>query len=270
MIETGNSSLSDSKEEIGYLNLCRTAVTDEESFSKFRSNREYQRVLEHVGYSLAKKYIVEIEKRRRLDRNAIKELRKLSEVGNPATFKFKKYGHTSPTVLRYVKVQSDLEMLFGKLSNFTVTEIGVGFGGQASVLGILSGVKNMNLYDLPEVLKLAGKFIKSQKIKFDINFCDGRNPKSVKSDLLISNYAFSELNSEVQAAYMKNVILHAERGYITWNALSFAKLGGYSLGEILRMIPNSNSISEIPSTSPSNSIIVWGAPDEEIAKLLIS
>jgi hypothetical protein len=37
-------------------------------------------------------------------------------------------------------------------------------------------------------------------------------------DLVISNYAFSELPSELQTRYIEKIILKAKRGYLTINS----------------------------------------------------
>ena len=83
-------------------------------------------------------------------------------------------------------------------------------------------------------------------------------PEYFNSDLLISNDAFSELSREIQDLYLKNVVLNAKRGYITWNSWSSTYLGGYSLAELVRVIPNSQIIPEKPLTGKENAIIVWG------------
>jgi putative sugar O-methyltransferase len=159
--------------------------------------------------------------------------------------------------LRYVKVAVEIENLFGSLDNKIVTEIGGGYGAQAI---IISNVHNLNKYvifDLPEVSALAYKFCSEIYPENNINFLDGRFPSEVHSDFLISNYAFSELNKEIQEQYLRLVILKAKHGYITWNDLSYSKLGGFSLPQLLEIIPDSRIIPEVPLTSENNQILIW-------------
>jgi putative sugar O-methyltransferase len=157
-----------------------------------------------------------------------------------------------------LKVHTDLERNFGSLKNFTIVEIGIGFGGQASLISLLDKPLSYIYYDIPPVLELAQKFTKELNVPGNFTFIDGRNPKPSKPDLVISNYAFSELNRDVQDQYLKNVVLSSPRGYITWNNLSAENFGGYSLAELIRLIPNSQIHPEKPNTSESNAIIVWG------------
>jgi len=179
-------------------------------------------------------------------------------VGEPRKFKFKPYGIFSPTLLRYLKVYTDLEKNFGSLKNLNIAEIGIGFGGQASCISLLSKPLSYTFYDIPPVLELTQKFMKEIAAPGNFTFFDGRNPEPFDPDLVISNYAFSELNRDLQDKYLKNVVLKSTRGYITWNNLSEQILGGYSLAELIRVIPNSQIRPEIPNTSECNSIIVWG------------
>ena len=87
---------------------------------------------------------------------------------------------------------------------------------------------------------------------------DGRSPEFSEVDLVISNFAFSELRPSVQDAYLRNVILNSKRGYMTMNTLAQAYFGGLSQAELLRRIPNSQILPEKPLSAPGNLIIYWG------------
>jgi hypothetical protein len=77
-------------------------------------------------------------------------------------------------------------------------------------------------------------------------------------DLVISNYAFTELTREIQDVYLKKVILNSKRGYITYNEISPDSFRSYKRDELLKIIPNSRIIEEVPLTHPKNCIIIWG------------
>ncbi len=151
-----------------------------------------------------------------------------------------------------------MELLFGKLDNFIVSEIGIGFGGQCQAISSNFPLKGYLAYDLPPVLALSKKFLGKTLNSSSVEFLDGRNPEARSSDLIISNYAFSELAREVQETYLKNVISNAKRGYITWNELAYKELGGYSIPELLSLIPGSKTLPEVPLTFANNVILVWG------------
>ena len=254
----GNSSITDSEILASYPSLCGSAAKNSEIFKKFRSSRVLVEALDHVSIEQGNDYILEILKNTSWSEKFTKVLVEIDKVGGPRKFKFRPYGTFSPTLLRYLKVYIDLEKNFGSLKNLNIAEIGIGFGGQASLISLLDKPLSYIYYDIPPVLELAQKFTKELDVPGNFTFIDGRNPKSSNPDLVISNYAFSELNRDVQDQYLKNVVLPSPRGYITWNNLSATILGGYSLAELVRLIPNSQIHPEKPNTSEGNAILVWG------------
>ena len=254
----GNSSLTDSEMLASYPSLCGLAAKNLEVFKKFRSSRVMVEALDHVSIEQGNGYISEILKSSAWSEKFSEVLVKIDKVGKPRKFRFRPYGTFSPTLIRYLKVYIDLEKNYGSLKNLNIAEIGIGFGGQASLIGLLDKPLSYTFYDIPPVLELAQKFTHELGVPGNFTFNDGRNPKGSKPDLVISNYAFSELNRDVQDQYLRNVILQSPRGYITWNGGSAETLGGYSLAELIRMIPNSQIHPEKPNTAESNAIIVWG------------
>jgi hypothetical protein len=256
--KVGNSSITDSETLATYPSLCGIAAKDIETFKKFRSSRVMFDALDHVTIEQGNSYISEILKLSVWSEKFTTVLLQIDQVGKPRKFRFKPYGTFSPTLLRYLKVYLDLEKFFGSLRNLNIVEIGIGFGGQASLIRLLSKPLSYTLYDIPPVLGLAQKFIEEIEASGNFTFLDGRNPEPSDPDLVISNYAFSELNRELQDQYLQNVVLKSARGYITWNNLSEKTLGGYSLAELIRLIPDSQIHPERPNTSECNAIIVWG------------
>jgi len=254
----GNSSITDSEMLASYPSLCESAAKNLEIFKKFRSSRVMVEALDHVSIEQGNAYISEILKYSSWSKKFTKVLVQIDKVGEPRKFLFRPYGTFSPTLLRYLKVYIDLEKNFGSLKNLNIVEIGVGFGGQASLISLLDKPLSYTYYDLPPVLELVQKFTRELEVPGNFKFIDGRNPKPSISDLVISNYAFSELTRDVQDQYLKNVVLPPPRGYITWNNLSAETFGGHSLAELIRLIPNSQIHPEKPNTSESNAIIVWG------------
>ncbi|MBR2774925.1 MAG: hypothetical protein IKD73_08080 [Selenomonadaceae bacterium] len=119
-----------------------------------------------------------------------------------------------------------------------------------------------NLVDLPEVLALAERFLTELNTAGDIRYLDGTHLyHDVPCDLLISNYAFSELAKPVQDIYIKRILSRAKAGYITWNQSALQRAGwdkGYPLEEFLPMIPGATTIPEEPLTAKGNCIVVWG------------
>jgi hypothetical protein len=252
------TSISDSSFVPDYAATFDLAACDEVYFKNFRRSISIIGVIDVVSIDQGFEYIREIKKFQEWKNSYKTTIEAVDSIGNPRTFKFGKYGTFSPTLIRYLKVHLDLTRLFGDLSSLSVSEIGIGFGGQASLIDKLGGYKSYNFFDLPPVLKLAQKFLDSTGCSRINQFHDGRDPITIESDLVVSNYAFSELARDIQIKYLERVILRAKRGYITWNPLSSILLNGFSLAELVRMIPNSEIMEESPYTGNGNVILFWG------------
>jgi putative sugar O-methyltransferase len=254
-----NTSITDSNFYSNYPFFCTTAATNEKIFREFRTYKEIIDVLDHVTIEQANQYLVEILKFSNWEKNFSLALNQIDSIGKPFSYKFKQ-GVFSPTLLRYLKTYLEIQDMFGDLHNYHISEIGVGFGGQAAVFKELSSPKTYTMYDLNPTLDLVKKFLSELNLMNDIQFMDGTNPLvgMHAPDLLISNYAFSELNRNTQDKYLENLILKSPKGYMAWNCLSQKMLDGYSLADLIRIIPMAEIVPEIPHTNDGNAIIVWG------------
>jgi len=253
-----NSSITDSAQLASYPSLCGSAARETEIFKRFRSSRIMVEALDHVSIDQGKDYISEILKNGIWQDDFSRVLLHIDSLGKPRKYRFTPYGTFSPTLLRYLKVYVEIKNHFGSLENLNIVEIGIGFGGQASLIKMLDKPASYTFYDIPPVLELTRRFIGELQLSEECKYIDGRNPVESNSDLVISNYAFSELNLELQNEYLSKVIMASPRGYITWNSLSADQLGGYSLADLIRLIPNSQLLPEYPNTSKNNAVIIWG------------
>ena len=87
-------------------------------------------------------------------------------------------------------------------------------------------------------------------------------PTNASYDLVISNYAFSEITVDEQINYINNVINKSKSGYMTCNFISdIFNLKSLTLDELLALmdLPNRKItlISEEPNTYHSNIVITW-------------
>jgi hypothetical protein len=245
------SSISDNSV---YVDFCRLAVENDEVFRKFRSCKQYREILEHVTYDLGWKYLDEALR----NGLSLKEVTMLTQenIGSPPRFTFKEIGKISPTQLRYAKVLSEIEVLFGHLTELNIAEIGVGYGGQAAQTLLRHKVNSYLLIDLPPVTELAVKFIQN-RVNVDPAILT-REIASSEIDLLISNYAFSELTRVIQEHYFKKYILESKRGYIIFNQFKIPNWDSWSWEEFLSRKKGSKILPEVPLTASGNVLIVWG------------
>ena len=124
------------------------ALKNQNAFKNFKRNYSYREILEHVSKDQGLEYLKILQKRNDgLLKKALKTVLVNDYVGNPIKFNYPDFSmQLSPTTLRYVKVASDLRILFGEnLGN--VAEIGCGYGGQALINDQLLNVSKAKLFN---------------------------------------------------------------------------------------------------------------------------
>lgn len=108
------------------------------------------------------------------------------------------------------------DYLYKKYNKVHIIEIGGGFGGLAYWIQTLTqGAFPYTIIDLEEPRKLQDACLKEWKA---IPLTDSTNGASTL--FLISNYAYSEFNAQVQEHYKKNIIEHVDGGFMIWNNLT--------------------------------------------------
>ena len=256
----GSSSIS---EKGRYPLVCYLASKDERVFSTFKRNYFYRQILEHVSQPLGAEYLDVINEYGLFSPEDWQEFSKNDLYGSPIMAAYNILGKNvtiSPTTIRYAKVLCDILAMYDVSAIKSVAEIGIGYGGQCRLIRTKLPGAAYTLIDLPEVLGLAEKYLSLYpECRENIRYVDGGHLYLDDDyDLVISNYAFSELRRDVQDMYIDKVILKSKRGYITYNPLSYKYLDGYSDDELLAKIPGSEKIDERPLTYEGNCIIVWG------------
>jgi hypothetical protein len=244
-----------------YPEICLKASQNDEVFNIFKTIPEYTQILEHTSVEFGQNYI-DIIKRDNpylLNEDCIKKFKTNDIYGGS---KLHDYGEfkISPSTLRYIKVLSDLIKIFGDLNNFKIAEIGGGYGGQCKIINDYFNIKDYHIMDIPEANSLTEKYLNTLGVN---NFRNSsiENIKAEKYDLIISNYAYTELDRELMDFYKLNVIDGADNGYITCNFIIDFAAGGqfdtYSKNELINLKPNTEIISEEPLTAPTNFVLVW-------------
>ena len=263
---SGGSSVSDDGK---YPIFCKVASQNGFLFHHFRRNEIYNLILDHLSFEQGQQYLDELKKNKNFDSivAGLSEYAKNDSVGMPRKYNYEiggKQVNISPTTLRYIKVLYDLKELFDMDSIKSVAEIGVGYGGQFRIISADHRMKDYYLIDLPEPLMLAKRFTKSFSNTDAVRFIDGLNisDSDVKEcDLVMSNYAYSELARLIQDGYFEKVIRKASHGYLTWNLESERKLDGYTVKEFTEKLTalgrEVKILEEHPLTAEGNCLIVW-------------
>lgn len=247
------------------------ALRSQKAFNTFKQKRAYRKILEHVSRAQGEVYLKIVASREDgLLETALKTVFTSDDVGGPVKHHYD--GMTlalSPTTLRYVKVASDLNGLFGNKID-RVAEIGCGYGGQALVNDQTLNVSHATLFDLPFVNELIRKYLNTMLLNGAYRVTTINESLPEHYDLVISNYAFSELPSILQKAYIKKVLAQSDRGYLTMNSGidGDRSAGKLTMDQLQQLLPAFEVYEEEPLTSPFNYIIVWGHNKEFAAKHL--
>ena len=237
-------------------------IENEKTFNKFRRNFYYRQILEHVDFKLGKDYLSKIQSIEPSFLPNNYDSIKNDKIGKPRRYQFSGCGSISPTTLRYISVMLELKKLFDLKGRIKVAEIGIGYGGQFVLINEFMNVESYSAFDLPQVLELSEKFISSVSKTDKFVKKDIYNVQSEQFDLLISNYAFSELPIHIQREYVEKIISRAKMGYMIMNSgktdLTGRSAGKISLSELQNSITGLEVLQEIPLTGADNYLLVWG------------
>ena len=252
--ESLSTSLSD---RASYHQVCIQASTDDEFFSSFRRNPIYNEILEHVSEEQGSEYLQVISNDADI-LASIGTFKTNDNYGSPIMYEYPKIGMLSPTTLRYIKVLADIKKHFRTADNLDICEIGVGYGGQCRVINAYHKPAEYCLVDIPPALALAKRFLDDYSLPSRVTYKTMEKVRKRGYDLVISNYAFTELRRTIQDIYLNKVIWKSKRGYITYNEITQEEFNSYTSHELVAMIPGSKILEEEPLTYPGNCIIVWG------------
>ncbi|MCP5492337.1 MAG: putative sugar O-methyltransferase [Chlamydiales bacterium] len=244
---TGNSS--------GYRKVCQEAALDDAVFEKFRSIPSYFHAVECGQQGELADYLKKHATKKTL--SLIPKFRKLDSYGQPSRYPLPRFGAFSGTALKYVLVADHIHRLFKLPENYSVAEIGAGFGGQAYMLSVLSPFSKYYIYDLPEVEMLIEKMMSKLNVS-NVNCLDAYAQLPVDAvDLFISNYAFSECDRITQLDYFNRVIIKSKRGYMLFNSISsFDHLSVTEFIELLQEHGINPKIHAEPVFSYTNNVLI--------------
>jgi putative sugar O-methyltransferase len=249
------SSLSDN---FSYPELCLQASLDNDVFQNFRRSPTYNEILEHVSETEGAEYLKLISQNPKLH-ESLNSFRENDLLGNPRVYDYPNVGQFSPTTLRYVKVLGDLIEHFGSLDNLRICEIGIGYGGQCNIINKYFSPASYCLVDLKPALMLAQRYLDHYVTPAKLSYLTLNELGRESFDLVISNYAFTELPRNLQNAYLEKAVAPATRGYLTYNEINPKEWRSYTAMELVAILKNARIVPEVPLSHEKNCIIVWGS-----------
>jgi putative sugar O-methyltransferase len=258
---SNQSQLSDSETSFYVPSLVK--ITETAVKQNFRRNFDYREILEHVDFRTGQLYLDRI-KSLGFDVNQLIRIGLPNDsYGNPRTYKYENLPRVSPTTLRYLAVACEISTQFDSLDNANIIEIGAGYGGQLAILSRMYKLESYSIYDLPQAQELTKHYLTSAGVDLTPKMLDVNQVKAANCDLIISNYAFSELPSDIQMNYLTNVLANSTRGYLIMNSGKLNETGRSKgklhLSEIRSILPDTKVLPEIPLTGPDNYVLTWGS-----------
>jgi hypothetical protein len=200
----------------GYTELCRRAAEDDACFAGFREDPVYRAVVTSQLHHKGRDCLAMLQARG-FDPGFFAAIRDHDRIGGPELVSYDGVGALAPQTMRYVKVLSDLELLFGSLDGASIIEVGGGFGGQCAVIAKRFRFARYTLVDLREPLLLARRYLDALAIPNVECAALEQLPINARYDLVISCYGLSELARAVQVMHLQRVLLRARAGYLLWN-----------------------------------------------------
>jgi hypothetical protein len=261
MKHTGNVNTRSLSDNGSYTDACEEAVNNQLSFEKFKRDPRYTRILEHVSKDLGSQYLDVIKKQTPEFFNKFELFKKNDILGLPITVNYPSVGLISPSTLRYIKIASDIFTIFGDIKYDKICEIGAGYGGQMLINDQIINYSEYHLFDLPPVLELISKYLECHILNGSYKtYTLNRHNGEQEYDLVISNYAFSELPLELQKKYIFKILKNSKRGYLTMNSglnSSVFKGNFLSVDQLKEFLPEIEVFKEEPETAKGNYVIVW-------------
>lgn len=236
-----------------YLQICKLSATNNEYFSRFKSDPSYRHVLEHVPYEEGLEYLNEIK----IDYvDKLDSIKENDLYGSPIKYDYEKIGSISPTTIRYLKNVSDILTKFGNQFE-SIVEIGGGYGGLCKVMSSFVNFQSYLLVDLEECNLLSRKYLSN----FNLPTLSHRSEEidvEEDFDLFISNYAFSECTRETQLEYIEKFLKRSKKFYVIHNNFHL-ETGNISHIEFIDMMKEFFDIENYPEHQvDGNPQIIYG------------
>lgn len=200
---------------INYVNNINQILSNEDNIYNFRNNvgNGYSLILEHLSKEDGQKYFNDIKVNHNSELHLLKKFSKNDEIGNPILYEYDEY-KINPTTIRYSKVALDIKNTFEDLNNFNYVEIGAGYGGQVRCLSSIYNFNSIKLFDLPQPLELQKLYL--SKFGIDAETYTINNDFEIKpNSILVSNYAWCELDEEYRKIYMDKIINKCKYVFMT-------------------------------------------------------
>ena len=249
-----------------YPEYCKIASEDNEVFQNFRNNSSYTSVLEHVSPELSMEYYQALKNLNYSDDYIYSICKILDQPGNPRKIKVSNsISELTGSSLRYLYTGLDIKNKLNLKKMINVVEIGAGYGGQSVILDKILPIENYFYFDLKEVNQLIDRFVGNFNVNFNYTFnsLEDKFDYDSEFDLVISNYAFSELPRNLQNLALNKIINNSKNGYMIINShgleknIFLKKYDFHTVDELKKLIPNLLILEEYPQSHKNNKLLTF-------------
>tara|TARA_B100000427_G_scaffold155580_1_gene129345 strand:- start:302 stop:1153 length:852 start_codon:yes stop_codon:yes gene_type:complete len=249
-----------------YPEYCKIASEDNQVFQNFRNNSSYTSVLEHVSPELSKEYYQALKNLNYSDDYIYSICKILDQPGNPRKIKVSNsISELTGSSLRYLYTGLDIKNKLNLNKMINVVEIGAGYGGQSVILDKILPIENYFYVDLKEVNQLIDRFVGNFNVNFNYTFnsLEDKFDYDSEFDLVISNYAFSELPRNLQNLALNKIINNSKNGYMIINShgleknIFLKKYDFHTVDELKKLIPNLLILEEHPQSHKNNKLLTF-------------
>lgn len=173
-----------------YLAACKEAATNDYAYKTFMNSPPIKKIFCHTTNEILSSYAEKIK---------------------GVFYSDEKYA------VQYYSIMLDLHAIFGSLDGLKICEIGGGYGGQAAIICSQFTPACYHIIDLHEVTMLQNRYLRDKVLNtIPKTFTE---PIGTTYDLVISNYAYSEILEPTKSIYCNEILRKSKMGYITWNTV---------------------------------------------------
>jgi hypothetical protein len=194
-----------------YYNFVKQCPFNEELFANFKSIPAYHNVVGMSWDWQANWFLNNIKQ----DPDILSKLPMFAEndrLGNPPFIVETPTGlKVSANTLRHVQTLVDLKKNFGSLDGKVISELGVGYGATAFMVGRYYKPADYYLLDLPDVQVLAQRYLNELGIPNKIT------PPPERVDLFISEFCITEFDDAGMYDFYERYVIKADNVYIMSN-----------------------------------------------------
>ena len=241
-----------------YIDCAKITVKDILNYP-FKSNNDYNTILEHVSPQLGSEYLslIRTEFPNIKLQNIFEFVEINDKIGNPIKINYfieNQILSCSPSNLRYIYHSLLILSEFKTKNNNGMTEVGCGYGGLFLAICFFSKILDIKidiyyLIDLPEVCDLIKEYLNVNKdyinIKYEIKHSTNYGKDVENNNLFfISNYCFTEIDQEYRNNYIENLIPKVTNGFIVWQTIA-----GPTLSDAKNIFKNIHVLEEKPQTA---------------------